>query len=341
MLRRFLGPRIVVLLLSTAPAWAGCAGSPPVAASAGQTAPAAPQAAPQARQSGPPAAQQAGRQLAAAVDLRLPNEEDSVKFGVIGDNGTGERGQYDVAAQMAAWHASFPFEFVIMLGDNLYGSQNPADFVRKFEQPYKPLLDAGVKFYASLGNHDNQENRFYEPWNMNGERYYTFEKKNVRFFVLDTDYLDQMQRQWIARELKASTDDWKIVYFHHPLYSSADAHGSQADLQVVLEPLFVEHGVNVVFQGHDHVYERIKPQKGIYYFVEGSSGKLRPGDLNRGSPLTEAGNDQDHTFMIVEIAEDEMHFQAITRTGRTVDAGTLKQQEKPKPAPVGTAGQKP
>ena len=276
----------------------------------------------------------------AAVDLRLPNKKGTVKFGVIGDNGTGEKEQYEIGAEMAQWQTAFPFDFVIMLGDNMYGSQNPRDFVRKFEEPYEELLARDVKFYASLGNHDNQENRFYKPWNMNGERFYSYKKENVRFFVLDTDYLDQPQRQWIERELRQSTDDWKIVYFHHPLYSSARAHGSQTDLQLILEPLFVKHGVNVVFQGHDHTYERIKPQKGIYYFVEGSSGKLRPGDL-RKTPLTEVGNDRDQTFMIVEVDDDELHFQTIARNGRTIDSGTLKQQEKPKPAPVPTTGSKP
>jgi hypothetical protein len=275
---------------------------------------------------------------AAALDVKLPNKKDTVKFAVIGDNGTGERPQYEIGDLMAQWRGVFPFDMVIMLGDNLYGSQNPKDFKTKFEMPYKALLDGGVKFYASLGNHDNQENRFYKPWNMEGERYYTYKKNNVRFFVLDTDYLDQKQREWIERELKNSTDDWKIAYFHHPLYSSAAAHGSQIDLQLILEPLFVKYGVNVVFQGHDHTYERIKPQKGIYYFVEGSSGKLRPGDL-RKTPLTEFGNDRDNTFMLVEIDDDNMSFQTIARGGKTVESGVLKQQEKSKPA--ATSGQKP
>jgi 3',5'-cyclic AMP phosphodiesterase CpdA len=292
----------------------------------------------------PPAAQQPARPAdaaqPAAVELKLPNKKGTVKFAVIGDNGTGDKEQYEIGAEMAKWQTAFPYDFVIMLGDNLYGSQNPRDFVRKFEEPYKELLQRGVKFYAALGNHDNQENRFYKPWNMNGERFYTYKKENVRFFVLDTDYLDQPQRRWIERQLQESTDDWKIAYFHHPLYSSADAHGSQTDLQLILEPLFVKHGVNVVFQGHDHVYERIKPQKGIYYFVEGASGKLRPGDL-RKTGLTEVGNDREQSFMIVEVDDDELHFQAISRRGRTIDSGTLKQQEKPKPAPVPTSGTKP
>ena len=67
----------------------------------------------------------------------------------MGDNGTGDPSQYETARQMVVWRERFPYDFVIMLGDNLYGSQEPQDFVTKFETPYKPLLDAGVKFYAS------------------------------------------------------------------------------------------------------------------------------------------------------------------------------------------------
>ena len=260
----------------------------------------------------------------------LPNKKDSLKFAAIGDNGTGSTAQYEVAAQMNTWRARFPFDIVIMLGDNLYGSQRPQDFVDKFENPYKPLLDAGVKFYAALGNHDNQTNRFYKPWNMNGERYYAYSRKNVKFFVLDSDYMDPKQLQWLDTELRSARDGWKIVYFHHPLYSSGGRHGSEVDLRVTLEPLFLKYGVNVVYSGHDHIYERVKPQKGIYYFVSGSGGQLRDGDLKK-TPLTAAGYDRDQTFMLNEVAGDELYFMAITRTGKTIDSGVITRQPKPKP----------
>jgi hypothetical protein len=86
----------------------------------------------------------------------------------------------------------------------------------------------------------------------------------------------------------------------------------------------------VVYAGHDHVYERINPQKGIYYFVVGSSGQLRGGDLKK-TGLTAAGYDQDQVFLLNEIDKDELFFQAITRTGKTVDAGVIPRQPKPKP----------
>jgi calcineurin-like phosphoesterase family protein len=270
------------------------------------------------------------------VTLTLPNQPDTVKFAAMGDMGTGDKGQYEIGALMNEVRGSFKYDFVIMLGDNLYGSQKPNDFVTKFETPYKPLLDAGVKFYAALGNHDQQTNRFYKPWNMNGERYYTYTKKYVRFFVLDSDYLDRKQLDWLENELKSSTDEWKIAYFHHPLYSSGGRHGSETDLRVVLEPLFMKYQVNAVFSGHDHVYERIKPQHDIYYFVSGSAGQLRQGDL-RKTALTAAGYDQEQTFMLVEIDNDAMSIQSIARSGKTVDSATLARQKRA-PQPQTTAG---
>jgi Na+/H+ antiporter NhaA/predicted MPP superfamily phosphohydrolase len=260
-----------------------------------------------------------------AVVQRMPLRADSLKFAVIGDNGTGEKPQYDVGQQMANARALFPFDMVIMLGDNMYGRQAPEDFVSKFERPYAALLERGVLFYASLGNHDNQNNRYYKGFNMGGERYFTFVKKNVRFFVLDTNQLDPKQRSWFDEALQQSHDDWRICYFHHPLYSDGGRHGADVALRVALEPLLVKYGVNVVFSGHDHVYERVKPQKGIAYFVAGSGGELRRGDVHR-SAETAAYFDQDQAFMLVEVTGDDLYFEAVARTGAIVDAGVIHRQ---------------
>ncbi len=141
---------------------------------------------------------------------------------------------------------------------------------------------------------------------------YTFKVGDVHFFALDSNYMDPDQVNWLTNELKKAGTGWKIPFFHHPLYSSAHAHGSSIELRKVLEPLFVESAVQMVFSGHDHVYERMKPQKGILYFVEGASGELRPGDL--GTADFEAkGFDRDRTFMVVEIAGDQMYFDTISR----------------------------
>jgi len=263
----------------------------------------------------------------AAQNGRLPNRPNSVKFAAIGDSGTGDGPQFDVGRQMAAARARFPFEFVIMLGDNLYGRQSPQDFINKFERPYAALLQKGVLFYASLGNHDDQNNRFYKNFNMGGERYYTYARKNVRFFVLDSNQMDPRQRAWLDDALQRSNDDWKVCYFHHPIYSDGGRHGSDVSLRVTLEPLLVKHGVNVVFAGHDHMYERLTPQKGITHFVAGASGELRRGDV-RPSASTAAHFDQDLSFMLIEIDGDDLFFEAVARAGTIVDSGSI--QRKPK-----------
>jgi 3',5'-cyclic AMP phosphodiesterase CpdA len=252
----------------------------------------------------------------------LPNHAGTVKFAVIGDNGTGAAAQYEVAEQMARLRRTFPFDLVIMLGDNFYGAQRPSDLVAKFERPYKPLLDAGVTFQAALGNHDEPGSVHYPPLNMAGQRYYTFVRRNVRFLVLDTNSLDPRQLQWAETTLEASREDWKIAYFHHPLYSNAARHGGAVDVRLRLEPLLTKYKVNVVFAGHDHIYERSKPQYGITHFVCGSSGQLRRGNLAR-SDTTAAGFDQDQVFLAVEVDIDEMHFEAMSRTGTIVDAGVI------------------
>jgi predicted phosphodiesterase len=295
-----------------------------------------------------------------AQELRLPNKAGSVKFAIIGDSGQPGRGQTLVANQMNTWRSRYPYEFILMVGDNLYGSESPRDYEKKFGTPFKPILDAGVKFYAALGNHDDAEQRLYKPFNMNGEKYYSFKPKNgVRFFAIDSNYIDDKQLDWLDKELTASGSDWKIAFFHHPLYSSGETHGS-ADLQRnLLEPVFLKHGVNVVFAGHEHFYERIKPQKGIAYFTIGSSSKLRTGDLLKTN-LTAYGNDRDYAFILVEIVGDELYFQTINGEGKTLDAGSVRRagdvtptrnvtaqpvvpQAKPspvQPGPAGTSGKK-
>src|SRR5215510_8325161 len=264
-----------------------------------------------------------------AQDIDLPMKKDSVKFAAIGDNGTGGRAEYQIADKLTAAHQRFPFEFVVMMGDNLYGGEAPKDFNTKFEKPFKGVLDLGVKFYATLGNHDDPARQVsYEKFNMGGRHYYSFKPKDgVRFFSLDSNYMDKRQLDWFENELKASMSEWKIVYFHHPIYSSGEKHGSNVELRSTLEPMLVKYGVDVVMTGHEHFYERIKPQKAIHYFIVGSSGQLREGNIAK-TELTEKGFDQDNTFMLAEINGDSMFFQVISRTGKTVDSGSIKRAER-------------
>ena len=265
----------------------------------------------------------------AAADLLLPRDPQAVRFAVIGDSGSGGKGQKELAARMLEVHALFPYEFAIMLGDNLYGGQRPEDYQRKFEGPYRPLLDAGVRFYAALGNHDNPSQRFYKNFSMNGERYYSFKAplQSVRFFALDSNYLDPDQIDWVEKELGKSDSEWKICFFHHPIYSSGKRHGPDLSLRAMLELRFITHGVDVVFTGHEHLYERLQPQNGIAHFISGSAAKVRRGGIRSGGE-TAKGYDQGLQFMAIAILGDEMHFQVINERGETVDSGRVLRRER-------------
>jgi 3',5'-cyclic AMP phosphodiesterase CpdA len=265
-------------------------------------------------------------------ELALPLRDGSVRFAVIGDSGRGDTSQQEVADQMVAWRARFPFTFVLMLGDNIYGTSAVRDYEIKFERPYRALLNAGVVFHAAIGNHDPPTQIYYGKFNMNGRRYYTFRESErrlgglvgagVRFFALDSRSFDPAQLEWLREQLAESGTAWKICFFHHPLYTSGRYRAAARSLRLALEPILVAGDVDVVLSGHEHVYERILPQRGITYFTSGAAGSLRRGDL-MPSTVHAKGFDEDYHFMLMEVSGKDLYFQAISRTGRTVDAGVI------------------
>ena len=283
-------------------------------------------------QNGSPGASKEGHRADPAVKLILPVKDGSVRFAVIGDTGSGSEEQRQLADLLMRYKSAFPFEFVLMMGDNLYGGESASDYKKKFENVYKELLDAKVKFYATLGNHDESNQRFYEHFNMNGEEYYKFKKGKVSFYALNSNYMEKKQLKWLEDELSKDSSEWKICFLHHPPYSSGKKHGSDMQLREVVEPIFLNHGVSLVLTGHEHFYERIKPQKGIHYFISGAGGKLRPGDV-KPSRFTEKSFDKDMHFILFEVVDDQIHFQAISRAGQTIDSGIMHNRRK-KETPV-------
>jgi hypothetical protein len=281
--------------------------------------------------------------------LTLPNRPGTVKFAVMGDTGRGNRAQRQVADQMTRYRKAFRFPFVLMLGDNIYeGPATADDYRRKFEEPYQALLDDRVRFYAVLGNHDDPRQVHYRPFHMNGERYYSFSPPEdlltkiatrVEFFALDTTNLDRAQLRWLDERLEQSDADWKICFFHHPLYTSGRYRRTSLGHRWVLEPVLVRRRVDAAFSGHEHIYQRSSIQQGVQYFVSGGGGSLRRGDgvLQRSIERTFS---QDLHFMLVEIDDDHLYFQTVSRTGVTVDAGTLTRgtARRDETTAVGTGG---
>ncbi|HTV00645.1 MAG TPA: metallophosphoesterase [Luteitalea sp.] len=267
--------------------------------------------------------------MAPAAVLPLPNRPGSLKFFVLGDFGTGTRHQRALADRMAQVQSQFAAELVITVGDNIYGRERPQDLKRKFEVPYATLLQRGVKFYASLGNHDSRQQAHYPPFNMQGRTYYSFKapRQDVKFIALESDYPTPEQMAWLSKELEGRTD-WVIPYFHHPLYSSGKRHGAHLDLRAAVEPLLLGSNVTVVFSGHEHFYERTRPQQGLTYFIVGSGGQLRRGNIDRTSGITASGFDTGRAFLAVEIAGDELFFCAIETSGRVVDEGRIDRRRR-------------
>ena len=174
---------------------------------------------------------------------------------------------------------------------------------------------------------------------MNGERYYSFAPPEdvvtrlvtrVEFFALDSTNLDRVQLRWLDERLSESDADWKIVFLHHPLYTSGRYRRTSLVHRWALEPILVRHRVDAVFSGHEHIYQRSTLQRGIQYFVSGGAGSLRAGDSVAAQYIARSYDD-DYHFMLVEIEEDALHFQAISRRGATVDAGTLTKVQPAKP----------
>ena len=273
----------------------------------------------------------AGAVIRPSSVLAVQEVKSKIRFAIMGDWGTGDHHEHGVAAQMLNSHQASPLDFVVSAGDNIYPNGNPSYFKRNFEEPFGKILEDRVKFYAVLGNHDVEQGRHdqcrYPLFNMEGCSYYTLKKGNglVEFFMLDSNSFGATQETWLDDSLRGSQAKWKIAVFHHPIYSSGKSHGSSVSLRKRLEPLFTRYGVSCAFSGHDHIYERTKPQKDIQYFVTGAGGKTRRGDVNLKSDIRESSFDEDNHFMLIEIDDRQVKFQAVSETGAIVDAGTIKQ----------------
>jgi calcineurin-like phosphoesterase family protein len=262
--------------------------------------------------------------------LPMPQIRGGTIFGIMGDSGSGDESQQAVAQAMLTYFTTARrFPFVIMLGDNLYDD----DYTNEFLTPYKPLLDRGVKFYAALGNHDRDLEIHFKPFNMGDKDRYSFDEGNARFAVLNSNHpADPEQIKWLDNVYGDAGTKWRIAFFHHPLYSSGQHAAEGRDvIRPALEPPLVRNKVNVVFSGHEHLYERIQPQKGIHHFVSGGGGrylyKVRPSDFDEVAQ-------SEHHFMVAQIAGDRLLFEAITHAQKVIDCGILyrtQDAEKAKP----------
>ncbi len=264
-----------------------------------------------------------------------PSEEPLLRFTAIADSGVGSKDQYAVASAMLQTYQEKSFPFVLMAGDNIYPYGEISLVKPYFEDPYAPLLSRDVKFYAALGNHDiiktnnglDQIN--YPLFNMS-DRYYSFKKSNpktnneestVEFFAIDTNSNAPWNEQltWLDRQLANSTAPWKIVFGHHPLYSSG-RHGSDPELAEKLAPIFAKHKIPLYLCGHDHGYERSIPINGTTYFVNGGGGAPL---YNFGKSPQTAFVSSQFSFMTFDVYQDKIITKAIATDGKVFDQSII------------------
>jgi 3',5'-cyclic AMP phosphodiesterase CpdA len=253
-----------------------------------------------------------------------------LRFVAVGDVGTGRPDQYAVAQALAQYRQMAPFPLVLLAGDNVYDHGEIAKIHQAFEQPYGELLQQGVTFYAALGNHDvrtrnGEDEVAYPGYNMIG-RYYTFTQQPVQFFALDTnqaitkgaDSQWREQLQWLRSELQRSQQPWKVVFGHHPVYSSGQ-HGSTPELIEALPPIFADCGVQLYINGHDHNYERTVPIDGTTYVTTGNGALLRP--VGHSSWTAHASSQLGYTA--IEIYPHEMVVKATDTNNQVYDEAAI------------------
>lgn len=253
-------------------------------------------------------------------------EPPLLRFVATADTGSGDKNQFAVGEAIARYHDQNPFELAILGGDNIYNSGDIALISSTFEQPYAKVLARGVQFRACLGNHDIRTANAapqvsYPGFNML-DRYYTYGAGPAQFFVLDTNgNIDwKAQMKWLEESLKASTASWKIVYGHHPIYSSGH-YGTDPAFVARFTPLFKKYKVNLYINGHEHHYERSNPIDGTTYLVTGHGGaSLRP--VTAKPPISAFAVSR-FGFSTVELWADRMVIQGIGTDGTVFDRGVV------------------
>ena len=247
-----------------------------------------------------------------------------LRFAAIADTGTGDSGQYAVADAMAKYYEQKAYPLVILAGDNIYPDGEIKLVKSVFEEPYKPLLSQGVEFRAVLGNHDIITDNGvpqieYAPFHM-PDRYYTFRQGSVQFFGIDTNVNSPWKKQlaWLEQNLAASDAAWKIVFGHHPIYSSGFYGNTQAFIDD-LSPLFAKYNVQLYLCGHDHDYERSKDIQGTTYIVHGGGAHPRP----VGKQATTAYAIAKRSFVVLEIYDREILTEAVDTDGKVFDRGKI------------------
>ena len=262
----------------------------------------------------------AGGTLIGRVGFKTaPTRGGPVSFTVLGDTGDASPDQIELAKQLA----KYPADLMLHVGDMAYGSGTISEFDEKYFSIYGSLL-SHVPMFPVTGNHEygsDDAKPFRALFDLpNNERWYSFDWGNVHFIGLDTEQLGDEQEAWLANDLKNSTAEWRVAFMHKGPYSSG-GHGSNSDVQERFQPLFEQFGVELVFSGHDHHYERTKQINGVHYVITGGGGAGT-------NPVSESEFTAFATEVVqlthVTVDDTTLRMHAIDGTGKEFDQLVLE-----------------
>lgn len=281
----------------------------------------------------------------------LSYDDSGVRFLALGDSGTGDTRQVELARRID----NVEVDFGLHTGDVVYPDGEDENYPASFFRPYAKTL-LRVPFVATIGNHDARTDEagpmlsnFVLPEGILGdpllrpEENFSFDAGNVHVAVINSVRLDKHAERfqtvvvpWLRRDLAASTKPWKIVCWHYPPYSDDNYHGDDPQVQELLVPVLEETGVNFGFFGHSHNFQRFKPMKdgktvpsntagSVVYIVSGAGGASLY-SLDRSDRLS-ASSAGDRSFSYVEVVGQEFNFHQINRLGEEIDNAVFKQKE--------------
>jgi len=268
-----------------------------------------------------------------------PTADPPTEFSLIafGDSGEGNEPQNQLAAQME----KFKPRLIVHTGDLVYPDGEASDYPLKFYQPYAEMLTA-APFYPSIGNHDYHSNQggplmddFVLPRNgpegQTPERHYWFDYGCVRFVALDSNLskqeIDEHIVPWLDNVLSDTKPRWKIVFFHHPVWSNAH-YGPTRKLWDRLVPCLEKHRVNLVLNGHDHLYERthplvaqeiVEPGNGVVYITTGAGGAKLYDPRSAPMPQIEVAIGGTYSFTVIDVGVDTLKIRQIDVSGKVID----------------------
>lgn len=277
--------------------------------------------------------------------LHTPRAADQpFRFSVYGDFGWSEAPGVAAVPATAAVAAQVNLSnphFTVTVGDNIYNDGQPGFFDPSWFVPYNSV-NRRAPLFPALGNHDVHNSsrgsyyldNFYLPQNGPAgyrERNYSFDYSNAHFAVVDSNPFAENDaagmsavKSWLEADLAAATQQWKIVVLHHPPYTSdgSGVHGDNANVKAHLVPLFAQHGVQFVLQGHNHFYERTNAINGVYYLTTGGGGRSLYTPSNR-KEYSARVNATDHSFTIVDMSGARLGLTQVSSNGTVLDTFEL------------------